>query len=193
MGYSTRVCRPRSASIEPGEFLRFTLDPLRLAILGRAAEGTVDVDAISSSLDVDRRKVLGELGKLRSAGLLLEGDLLDREALRRLAGSLDRPPPVDDDVVAGAWDADEEKVLRSFFSGSRLTAIPASATKKLIILEHLAQDFEIGVRYPEREVNEMLGGYHDDYAALRRYMVEAGILSREAGVYWRSGGRVELE
>ena len=133
------------------------------------------------------------MGKLRSAGLLAEGDVLDRDALRRLAGSLDRPPPVDDDVVAGAWDADEEKVLRSFFSGSRLTAIPASATKKLIILEHLAQDFEIGVRYPERDVNEMLGAYHDDYAALRRYMVEAGILSREAGVYWRSGGRVDLE
>lgn len=178
--------------IEPGEFLRVTLDPLRLAILGRAAEGVVDVDAISAAFDVAPRKVLGELGRLRSAGLLTEGDVLDRGALRRLAGSLDRPPPVDDDVVAGAWGADEEKVLRSFFSGSRLTAIPASAAKKLIVLEHLAQDFEVGARYPEREVNEVLGAYHDDYAALRRYMVEAGILSRDAGVYWRSGGRVEL-
>lgn len=175
------------------EFLRIALDPMRLAILGRAAEGTMDVDGVAATLDVDRRRVLGEVGKLRSAGLLDEHDRLDREALRNLAGSLDRPQPVDDEVVAGAWDADEEKVLRSFFSGSRLTAIPASASKKLIILELLAQDFEVGVRYPERDVNEMLGRYHDDHAALRRYMVEAGILSREAGVYWRSGGRVEFE
>ncbi|NND85587.1 MAG: hypothetical protein HKN46_10610, partial [Acidimicrobiia bacterium] len=73
--------------ITPGEFLRFTLDPLRLAILGRASEGMVDVDAVSEALEVDRRKVLGEVGKLRSAGLLDDQDRLDRDALRRLAGS----------------------------------------------------------------------------------------------------------
>ena len=85
--------------IGPEEFLRIALDPLRLAILGRAAEGRMDVDAIGEALGVDRRKVLGEVGRLRSAGVLLDGDLLDRDALRRIAGSLDRPPPVDDEVM----------------------------------------------------------------------------------------------
>ena len=177
----------------PDEFLRTALDPLRLAILGRAAEGLVDVDGIAASLGVDRRRVLGEVGRLRSAGLLDDEDRLDRELLRSLAGSLDRPPPVDGDVLDGAWDDDEAKVLRAFFSGNRLTSIPAAASKKRIVLEHLAQEFEIGMKYEERLVNDILGAYHDDYAALRRYMVEEGILSREAGVYWRSGGRVELD
>lgn len=42
--------------------------------------------------------------------------------------------------------------------------------------------------YPEAEVNEILGAFHEDYAALRRYLVEEGFLMRETNVYWRSGG-----
>jgi hypothetical protein len=60
------------------------------------------------------------------------------------------------------------------------------------VLERLALDFEPGVRYPERDVNEVLRRYHEDYAALRRYLVDEGFLSRERGSYWRSGGRVDL-
>jgi hypothetical protein len=39
-------------------------------------------------------------------------------------------------------------------------------------------------------VNLMLGQAHPDTAALRRYMVDAEILTREHGEYWRSGGTV---
>ena len=41
-------------------------------------------------------------------------------------------------------------------------------------------------------MNEILVAYHPDYAALRRYLVEEDFLARENGVYWRSGGSVEL-
>jgi len=33
----------------------------------------------------------------------------------------------------------------------------------------------------------------DDHAALRRYLVDEGFLSRQAGVYWRSGGTVDVQ
>ena len=33
---------------------------------------------------------------------------------------------------------------------------------------------------------------YDDYAALRRYLVDEGFLTREGGIYWRSGGTVEV-
>ena len=33
----------------------------------------------------------------------------------------------------------------------------------------------------------------DDHGALRRYLVDEGFLSRQAGVYWRSGGTVDVE
>jgi hypothetical protein len=59
------------------------------------------------------------------------------------------------------------------------------------VLDRLAQLFEPGERYPETEVNRRLRGAHDDVAALRRYLVDVGFLSRDGGVYWRTGGTVE--
>ena len=40
-------------------------------------------------------------------------------------------------------------------------------------------------------MNVALRAFHDDYAALRRYLVDDRLLSRENNVYWRSGGSVE--
>lgn len=83
-------------------------------------------------------------------------------------------------------------VLRAFVGADgRLASIPSKHAKRLVILDHLARGFEPGHRYPELEVNRILRAAHDDVAALRRYLVEEGFLSREAGVYWRSGGTVD--
>jgi hypothetical protein len=82
-----------------------------------------------------------------------------------------------------------EAVLRAFFdSQGRLTTIPARHAKRLVVLDQLVQRFEPGERYSEFEVNNRLRPAHDDVAALRRYLVDEGFLSREGGVYWRSGG-----
>ncbi len=58
----------------------------------------------------------------------------------------------------------------------------------------MAQAFEPGRRYPELTVNQILKAWYDDYAALRRYLVDEELLSRTPyGTYWRSGGTVPLE
>jgi hypothetical protein len=88
-------------------------------------------------------------------------------------------------------DPARTKILNSFFADGRLTGVPAKLSKRLVVLDELAQSFEPGVRYPEREVNEILRRFHDDYAALRRYLIDASFLSRSEGLYWRSGGSVE--
>ena len=72
----------------------------------------------------------------------------------------------------------------------RIVTMPAKRTRRLIVLDHVAQLFEIGVRYQEGEVNRKLRRLYDDYAALRRYLVDEGFLSREHGEYWRTGGSV---
>ena len=85
-----------------------------------------------------------------------------------------------------------EQVLRTFFDDEgRLTSIPAKHAKRLVVLDRLAQLFEPGERYPETEVNRRLRSAHDDVASLRRYLVDEGFLSRDAGIYWRTGGSVE--
>lgn len=85
-----------------------------------------------------------------------------------------------------------EVVLRAFLGADgRLASIPTRLGKRLVVLDHIAQDFQIGIRYPEVEVNTMLRHYHEDVAALRRYLVENEFLERRDGVYWRSGGTVD--
>ena len=68
--------------------------------------------------------------------------------------------------------------------------MPAKRSRRLLLLGEVAQAFEPGVRYPEREVNRVLGAMFSDYAALRRYLVDEEFLSRDHGEYWRSGGVV---
>lgn len=88
---------------------------------------------------------------------------------------------------------DPQQVLRAFFDeDGSLRSIPTRHAKRLVVLDRVAQSFEPGERYQEAEVNLVLRRFHSDHAALRRYLVENGFLAREAGVYWRSGGTVDV-
>lgn len=178
-----------SPVINPTDFLRIALDPTRLAILGAAAGGPVDTDALAATLDVPRKTVLAWIVKLREVGLLDDELRLERATLRRLGAELPQAEGAAPAVTEGPWTAEEAAVLGRFFDGTRLTEIPAHRSKRLIVLERLAQEFEPGLRYPERQVNFTLQLWHPDYAALRRYLVDDGFLTRADGVYWRTGGR----
>jgi hypothetical protein len=46
-------------------------------------------------------------------------------------------------------------------------------------------------QYREAEVNAVLKSVYDDHAALRRYLIDEGLMSRESGLYWRTGGTVD--
>jgi hypothetical protein len=90
-------------------------------------------------------------------------------------------------------DRGHERVLRSFLDADgRLHTIPTKHSKLLVVLDFLAQSFEPGQKYPEARVNDVLGAFHPDYAALRRYLVEEGFLDRADNVYWRSGGTFDV-
>ncbi len=87
---------------------------------------------------------------------------------------------------------DEAAVLRAFVApDGSLRSIPTKLRKRLVVLNHLAQQFELGEVFPETEVNRRLRAFHPDVAALRRYLVDEGFLDRKEGHYWRSGGTVE--
>jgi hypothetical protein len=87
----------------------------------------------------------------------------------------------------------EEAILKTFMRDGRIVTMPAKRSRRIVLLNHVAQLFEVGVRYSESEVNGKLRKVHDDYAALRRYLVDEGLMSREHGEYWRTGGTVCTE
>ncbi len=175
--------------LDASDYLRVAVDPLRLAVLGHAAAGPIDPARLAADLGVTERKVREAAGRLQAQGLLRPDGTLDREALRVVAQSLPQDAPIDPELVAEGWSDDEARTLGTFFTGSRLRQIPSQRGKRLVVLERLAQEFEPGLRYPEKQVNFMLQLFHADYAALRRYLVDEGFLTRAEGVYWRTGGR----
>ena len=113
-----------------------------------------------------------------------------REAFSLAARAAAPSADTSDDPADDAADPESAKVLRAFVRDGRLTTIPTARSKRLVVLDVLAQEFEPGRRYSEPMVNLMLGKWHADTAALRRYLVDEGFLDRESGVYWRVGGTV---
>ena len=83
-------------------------------------------------------------------------------------------------------------MLRTFVRDDVLVSMPRAGRKRQIVLEHLVTVFEPGVRYTEAEVNATLRAFWPDFAALRRYLVDAALLERGQGEYWRIGGMVDV-
>jgi hypothetical protein len=89
-------------------------------------------------------------------------------------------------------DLATQKLFRAFVRDGRIMALPAKHGRRRALLDHVAGLFEPGRHYPEPLVNEILRTVYDDWAGLRRALVDEDFLSREQAVYWRSGGTVEV-
>src|SRR3954449_917020 len=167
-------------------------DPARLKVVAALALGAGTIEEVFAASGLSLKDVALAARRLSRAGLVdRDGHALALHterfgaAARAAAESAPPPEPLSSDPA-------EDAVLSAFVRNGRLISIPAQQTKRRVVLEHLARVFEPGVRYPEREVNGLLAVWHADVAALRRYLVDEGLLTREAGVYWRSGGWVDV-
>lgn len=174
---------------DPTEFLRLALDPVRLAVLGAAALGPVDVEGLAGSLEVPVHRIVRALGRLRSAGLIDEHLRLDIAVMRSISEQLPELATADESVLEGEWSEAERAILTRFFEHDRLRQIPAHKGKRRVVLERIVQQFEPGLRYDEREVSRRLQLFHPDHASLRRYLIDEELMTRADGSYWRSGGR----
>jgi hypothetical protein len=82
---------------------------------------------------------------------------------------------------------EEERVIRAFVRDGRLVSIPAKAKKRYLLLPYLLDLALPDDRaYEEKEVNQRLALLHPDVAALRRYLVDARLMTRENGIYRRA-------
>jgi hypothetical protein len=180
----------------PDEILRALADPERLAIAGSLSRGSAGASSLSESLGIPIKRVRTHLNRLTSTGVVrLDDDRktyrLDAETLRWAAEQVG--PPREAGMPLGAASEDEETVLRTFFRNGRLTELPAKRSKRRIVLERIAIEFEPGRRYGEDEVNVTVGRFFADHAALRRALVDEGFLDRDHGTYWRVGGPVDVD
>jgi hypothetical protein len=164
-------------------------DDDRLKVVAALALGATTTTDVRDRTGLDARATGKALARLEDAGVVqATGDAwaLDLETLRAAA----RVPAAQEDY--GDTDAETAKVLRSFLRDGRVVRMPAQRSKRRVLLDHIVQVFEPGERYPENEVNAMLRAYSDDYVTIRRYLVDEDLLSRDAGVYWRTGGTFAL-
>lgn len=182
---------------DPRELVALLAEPDRLKALATVALGANSLPDVAEYAGLQPKAAAKALSRLVAGGLVEggggEGYRVRYDTLRDAVR-----PPADESEPA---EESGNEVLRRFLSKGRLLSIPAAHSKRLVVLDHLAGLFEPGRRYPEPEVNELLGRYHPDYAMLRRYLVDDGFLdradeqapsgSRSVKVYWRTGGTVD--
>lgn len=84
-------------------------------------------------------------------------------------------------------DAERDTVIKNHMdeNGALLT-YPAREKKKIIVLQEITKNFSKGKTYSEKEINRMLKRIYEDYATLRRALVEYGFIERtnDGGSYW---------
>jgi DNA-binding transcriptional ArsR family regulator len=183
------------------EALHALTDPTRLRVIGRLAAGPAGEADLGRELDLAPGLVRHHLERLTDVGLVrrdvagstaryaLRVDALN-DVARRLAqlrsGPAGGPPAPGIGPAGEAVPSDVAKVLRGFFAADRLTSIPVNGPKRMTVLRYLRDRvFTEDRPYPEKEVNQRLALFHPDVAALRRYMIDSGLLTRDAGWYRR--------
>jgi biotin operon repressor len=178
-------------------------DESRLRMIAYLGNQERNVSELAALLDLSEPTVSHHLARLREAGLVnlrASGNQrfyrLDRETLQRLTQRVSQLDHIETAPKATAadqsWideldlDDEERKVLRDYTRNRRLTQIPVKRHKLLVVLRWLAGYFQSDVKYTEREVNAIIGQYHEDYASLRRELIDFGFLRRErgGGAYW---------
>ena len=190
----TLATDPSSAALvlDARELVGLLADDDRRRVFAALVLGAGDVSEVREVTGLPLREAVTALGRLTDAGLVV----VDEQGRHSLLGEAFRlaaraAAPAEPDEL-GDMPREKAKVLRAFFRDGRLLQIPSVHGKRLIVLDVLAQEFEPGRRYSEAMVNLVLGKFHDDVASLRRYLVDEDFMDREGGVYWRTGGSVEL-
>lgn len=181
------------------DVLKGLADESRIRILALLASREASVEELAVNLHLRPPTVSHHLGRLKAVGLVSmrqDGTThlyrFEPERLREFNRNLEperlvalAPKPVSGE------DPFEAKVLRDFFVGDTLKEIPASRKKRLVVLRWLANQFEPGVRYSERTINDVIMRHYRDFATLRRELIINKLMDRYRGEYWRTASEEE--
>jgi biotin operon repressor len=178
-------------------FFKALADANRLKIVGLLAEKSYSVEELAALLNLKPSTVSHHLARLVKVGLvhartqsyynIYELDRVALEAMSKQLFSTEQITSAPTDVDLDAYD--HKAVADYTRRDGRLKTIPAQRKKLDAVLRHVVKAFDTSKRYSEKKVNEILGGYHEDTATLRRELVGAGLMARESdgSAYWRVG------
>lgn len=172
-------------------------DPTRIKMLILLAEGELNGQVLAEKIGVTPATITHHAAKLREASLIKErrdkntiyfslNDYFIENSARatenliyqrvRHAGGPERLEEQDQRT--------RDTVVKNFFtSDGKLKSIPVQLKKKLIVLTHMVSRLEKGRKYTEKEINEFIQNYHEDFATLRREFIMHHFMFRDNGVY----------
>jgi hypothetical protein len=189
-------------------FLKVMADRSRFKLLALLSEREHTVTELAGALELKEPTVSWHLNMLRNHDMVEvrpEGTSrhyrLKQEGVHGLLKDLKEKAQSEEALEEG--DEYERRILNTFFQKEgvreyimedrtikvvqhRLKEIPTQLKKQRIVLRRLAQEFEPGEHYTEKEVNQILKQFHPDFATLRRYLVDNKLLARDTRLYWRT-------
>jgi predicted transcriptional regulator len=176
-------------------FFKALAEPNRLKIVGLLAQKPRPVEEIAELLGIGVSTASHHLSRLSKAGLVsarAEGYYsiyaLHTDAIREMARGLLKSEDLPRLAENVGEDPLERKVLATFTNeDGTIKAFPVQEKKFLVLVRHALKAFEPGVKYPEKQVNQILKKFNADTARLRRAFVDHGYMKREGGggLYWR--------
>ena len=181
-----------NAGVNSQQIVRLLAEPTRRRIAGvlMLADSPLDHHQISEAGGLALRDVVDGLDRLINGGLVdRHGDhyalVADVFTAAARAEAPSPPPSAHSDQPV-----DVARILDTAFVDGKLVQWPSKRSKRLVVLDYLAQQFDIGKRYSERDIDDRLRAFNDDVATARRYLVDEQFLDRAAGEYWRCGGSI---
>ena len=97
--------------------------------------------------------------------------------------------PVNDERIM-ITEEEKDKIIEKYFDNKKpemiLKRIPKKQKEKLVILKQIITVFDKNKRYSEKEINQILKNIADDFASIRRYLVDFNFMNRtkSGSEYW---------
>ncbi|WP_312472873.1 metalloregulator ArsR/SmtB family transcription factor [Neobacillus sp.] len=168
-------------------------DPTRVRIVILLAKGPLHGQAIAGKLGLSAPTITHHLKKLRDVHVVYErrdkntiyfylNESMIKQQAQELTKLLETRGEELDEMMEISLE--RQKVIQNFFTKEgKLKNIPAQRKKKLMVFEHMVRGLNIGQKYSEKEINEYIKQFYDDYATIRREFIINHYMYRENGIY----------
>ncbi|CRK85090.1 metalloregulator ArsR/SmtB family transcription factor [Neobacillus massiliamazoniensis] len=167
-------------------------DLTRLRIIALLQQGPLHGQAIAGKLGLKAPTITHHMAKLREIGLIKERRdkntiyfSLNTKTLEMNAKAILTVGTGGEANMEMSVTAEERAtIISNFFTkDGKLKNYPAQRKKKLVVLEHMVKGLKFGKVYQEKEINEFLKQFHEDYATLRRELIMCQFMYRENNQY----------